>query len=94
MRWFRIREAKYIDSELRNTFEQYGVTVMQQLLSTRTNFLYKGSWIKTPDIQEPLLLWLTEQHDRAERKETWSLSMEAAITVFVLFELVLSLRHL
>jgi len=32
---------------------------------------------------DSLLPWLTEQYDRAERKETWSPSMEFAITVFV-----------
>jgi hypothetical protein len=35
--------------------------------------------------------WLTEQYDRAERRETWSITMEAAITVFVAFELMFSI---
>jgi len=37
--------------------------------------------------------WLTEQYDRAERKETWSLTLEAAITVFVAFELAISVMN-
>ncbi len=37
--------------------------------------------------------WLTEQYDRAERRETWSITMEAAITVFVLVELIFSLLN-
>jgi hypothetical protein len=40
---------------------------------------------------EPVLHWLTEQYDRAERKETWSLTMEIAITVFVLGEVTMSI---
>jgi len=35
-----------------------------------------------------LLPWLTEQYDRAERKETWNLTMEAAITLLVGIEVV------
>src|SRR6267154_2808026 len=37
--------------------------------------------------EHSILGWLTEQYDRAERKETWSITMEVAITVFVFFEL-------
>lgn len=37
------------------------------------------------------LRWLVEQYDRAERRETWSITMEAAITIFVLAELILAL---
>jgi hypothetical protein len=45
-----------------------------------------------------MLLWLKEQYDREERKETWLITMEAAITIFVAAELVMSiidfcLRH-
>jgi hypothetical protein len=39
------------------------------------------------------LKWLVEQYDRQERKETWSITMEASITVFVLAELVLALVY-
>jgi len=72
-----------INSGLRQTFEQYGVESMQVTLATTNYFLHNG---KIGD----LLPWLTEQYDRKERKATWSLTMEAAITIFVAFELVLS----
>jgi hypothetical protein len=36
------------------------------------------------------LPWMTEQYDRAERKETWGLFMEIAITIFVAIEAVLA----
>jgi len=35
-------------------------------------------------------LWLREQYDRAEKKETWLITMEIAITLFVFFELIVS----
>lgn len=90
MRWIRIREAKGIDPDLRAIFEQNGVTVMQQLLAAgRATILYKRQWTNPWDVRESLMPWLTEQYDRAERRETWSLTMEVAITVFVLAELVL-----
>lgn len=37
------------------------------------------------------MAWLTEQYDRAERKETWSITMEAAIVVLIVVEIVLSI---
>jgi len=90
MRWFRIREAK-IDPDLRTTLEQYGVTVIQQVLSVASNFRYKGKTIWVEEVREPVLAWLTERYDREQRKETWSLTMEVAITVLVAAELVMSI---
>jgi hypothetical protein len=87
MRWIRIREAK-IDPELRETFERYGVATMQVMLTTTARFQHKEGHIMAEKVLESLLPWLTEQHDIADRKETWSLTMEAAITVFVLAELL------
>jgi hypothetical protein len=43
-----------------------------------------------PIVQKHAGDWLTEQYDRAERKETWSITMEAAITVFVIIETMFS----
>jgi hypothetical protein len=43
-----------------------------------------------PGCREAAAEWLTEQYDRAERRETWSITMEAAITVFVGVELIIS----
>jgi hypothetical protein len=94
MRWFRIRKAVVPESD-RNTFERFGESVLGLILSS--------GYHPAPSVPELQTLysdptrgrnardWLTEQFDRAERKETWSLTMEAAITVFVAFELTLSL---
>ena len=89
MRWFRIRKAE-IDAELRGTFEQHGVATMQTLLATTSWFWHKGKSVMAQNVHDDLLPWLTEQYDRADRKETWSLTMEAAITVFVVTEVLLS----
>jgi hypothetical protein len=90
VRWLRIRKSN-IDPGLRKTFERYGMVTMQVLLATNnTSFRHKGNLTTVQRVEDSLLAWLTEQYDRAERKETWLVSMEAAITVFVLAELVLS----
>ncbi len=93
MRLWSIRKAQ-IDKELRTTFEQYGVATMQMLLALGDYFRHKGEVLEVRDAEERLLPWLTEQYDRAERKEHWTLLMEAAITVFVAAELFLTLFRL
>ena len=90
MRWIRIRKAK-IDPELRETFERYGEATMQTLLATTNYFVHKGKEITAMQARSDLLPWLTEQYDRAERKETWLLTMEVAITIFVVLEGVITL---
>jgi len=75
-------------------FEQYGVAVMQQILATNYYLEYKGKTVMASDMSDSLLPWLTEQYDRAERRETWSIMMEVAITVFVAAELGLSIFSL
>jgi len=40
-----------------------------------------------------VMAWLTEQYDRAERKEGWTLVMEAAVTVLVAAELFFSITN-
>jgi hypothetical protein len=90
MRWFRIRKAE-IDPELRETFERHGVATMQAILATTNYFHHKGGTLMAQNVLPDLLPWLTEQYDRAERKETWSLTMEFAITVFVAAELLFSI---
>jgi hypothetical protein len=88
MRWLNIRKAK-IDPDLRKTFEQYGIMTMQTLVGTNATFFrHKGSLTTVQMVEQPLLAWLTEQYDRTDRKETWSLTMEVAITIFVLGELI------
>jgi len=93
MRLFSIRRAQ-IDPELRTTFEQHGITTMQMLLATGDFFRHKGQAFLVRDAEASLLPWLTEQYDRAERKEHWTLLMEAAITLFVAAELFLTLFRL
>ena len=87
MRWFRIRKAKELSPALRQIFEQYGVATMQSILAT-TNYLrlQNGRAVNADDLRPDLLPWLTEQYDRAERKETWLITMEAAITILVALE--------
>lgn len=89
MRWFTIRKAN-IDRDLREAFEQYGVSVMQLNLALGDYIQHKGKTILIKDILIPLSEWLTEQYDNAERKETWTLTMEFAIVTFVA-ELIFSI---
>jgi hypothetical protein len=92
MRWFKIRKAP-IPPEIRKQLEQYGVAIVQSLATGSNAGLSVGG--NQPIYHLPQILgWLTEQYDRAERKETWSITMEVAITVFVLSELLLSLISL
>src|SRR6266576_2405114 len=87
MRWIHIRRAD-IDPELRKTFERYGIATMQMILATTNYFQHLDKQLMAQNVRDDLLPWLTEQYDRAERKETWSLTMEAAITAFVLIEVM------
>src|ERR1039457_3940716 len=95
MRWFRIRKDKKLDAELRKTFERYGVIAIQVALAASNTIVHEEKFLRldTEPTSKSVLSWLTEQHDRTERKETWSITMEAAITIFVGVELFLSLVH-
>lgn len=88
----RIRTAN-IDPQLRETFERYGVAVMQHLLGTNNAFVHEGGLRNARNDSPSLLPWLTEQYDRTERKETWSMLMEIAIVLFVAAELVFSIAN-
>ena len=90
MRWIRIRKPA-IDPELRKTFERYGTATMQMILATTNYFQHLDKQLMAQNVRDDLLPWLTEQYDRAERKETWSLTMDAAITVFVAIEVLPSI---
>jgi hypothetical protein len=72
MRWFKVRNAD-IPAGLRTNFEQYGVGGVQSW-QTRKQYASEDPEGK---IRAAALAWLTEQFDLAERKETWSLTMEA-----------------
>ena len=83
MRWFTIRRAK-IDPELRKTFERHGAAIMQAMLANpHSSFRYRGGQQSVQNYQDELLPWLTEEYDKADRKQTWSMTMEIAITLFV-----------
>ena len=75
MRWHYHKAD--IDTELRRTFERYGVVTMQMILANDQRFRHKGSitslYFFDPDrhitVQDDLLSWLAEQHDIQETKE-------------------------
>jgi hypothetical protein len=94
MRWFEIQTAK-ITPEMRELLEQYGPETMRTLLLVPNNVLENNGLRTTvADSRGFVLQWLKEQTDREERKETWLITMECAITVFVLFELAISIWSL
>lgn len=91
MRWFTIRSAK-IDPKLRETFEQHGMGTMQQfLVNQNMTFWHHGQWSTAANVRADFLAWLTERYDVDDLKETWNLTMEAAIVVLILVELALIL---
>jgi hypothetical protein len=93
LRWIQIRVAD-IDPALRQTFERHGVGTMQALLASHDRvFEHEGYGIDAKSVRDSLLAWLTEQYDREERKETWHITMEAAIAVFVGIEVFHLLIH-
>jgi membrane carboxypeptidase/penicillin-binding protein len=91
MRLIKIRRAQ-ISTEDREMYEHFGVSFIQIVLSVTNSFEYKGKFIQPGNqaTQQSMLLWLTEQHDLSERKESWLLLMEIAITVLVAAELFIS----
>jgi hypothetical protein len=100
MRW-HYHEAD-IDTELRKTFERHGVVTMQMILANDQHFRHKGNLTslnlfdvdRHVTVQDDLFSWLTEQHDIEDTEQTWSLTMEIAITVLVAAELVVGLWQL
>jgi hypothetical protein len=92
---FRVHTAN-IDPDLRRTFERYGVIGMQVVMGTHHHFLHQGRWCAAADtpMATDLLAWLTEKAEGAERWETVSLTMEAAIIVLIVVEIVLSIISL
>jgi hypothetical protein len=93
MRWFKIRKAR-IDDRLRETFERYGTGTMQAILAGPKWFHHDGQQRTVQDYLFDLLAWLTEEYDKAERKQTWSITMEVFITGFVGTELLIELLRL
>jgi hypothetical protein len=92
MRWFRIRRANILP-RYREHFEELGAEIVRayftQPIGTVVYQDAEGKWTVRA-LHEPMQLWLREQYDRAEREESWLITMEVAITVFVAFELIMS----
>lgn len=93
MRWLRIRQAE-LPQQYRDKFEELGSEIVRAYLTQGPGFVVwtqDGSPTTVAMARPYMQCWLREQYDRAERKETWSLAMEVAITVLVLSELVISI---
>jgi hypothetical protein len=84
MRWFRIQEAA-IEAESRQMFEERGQDTIRSYVPIQgwTMRRPSGGSATELEIRGPMLEWLKEQYDRAERRETWLITMEAAITILV-----------
>lgn len=91
MKWLRINRAA-IDPEVRRIFEERGSETIRTLLPNETLAmdLPNGKTLQVYELRNPMLLWLKEQYDREERRETWLITMECAITIFVAAELLMS----
>jgi hypothetical protein len=84
MRWFSIATAK-IPAEIRQALEQRGAETMRVLLLQGNSVIEtaEGKRSTVDDNRAYILSWLKEQADQEERRETWLLTMEVAITLFV-----------
>lgn len=91
LKTLRIRKAD-IDPKLRARLERYGVPVIQQMLS-HVRFRDDEDFANVESYQVKIMAWLTEEHDRAERKANVSLAMEAGILILVALEVVHILWH-
>jgi hypothetical protein len=87
----KIRKA-VIDAPLRARFERYGVPVIQQMLS-HVRFRDEQDFANVETYQVQIMAWLTEEHDRAERKANVSLAMEAGILILVALEVAHIIWH-
>jgi hypothetical protein len=98
MRWFTIRKAVSLTKEERDTLERFGAATVAALIyggfSGPLNTEPQKSLYENSTMRQHALEWLTEEYDRAERRETWLITMEAAVTVFVAAELLLSILAL
>jgi len=92
MRWFRIRKAN-IKPRHREHFEELGVEIVRAYFTQPVGVVVwrddMGTWT-VQALREPMQFWLREQYDRTERKETWLITMEIAITILVAAELFMS----
>ena len=79
MRLLTIRDAE-IPLESRELFEQFGSIVIASVLagSSAPRPEPLRDIYNKPEVAEYAARWLTEQYDKNDRKESWSLVMEAA----------------
>ena len=92
MRWFRTRRAG-IPSRHRQRFEELGAEIVRAYFTQPVGVIVysdDNGDHTVRELHDPMQLWLREQYDRAERKETWLISMEIAITLFVASELFMA----
>jgi hypothetical protein len=93
MRWFLIRKAK-VSRAWREEFESMGVEIVRSYFTQpRGTIMFEnegGQW-SVQQLHQPMQVWLREQYDRAERRETWLIAMEIAITILVAAELAMSI---
>jgi hypothetical protein len=93
MKWWRIKRAD-IDPSFRAMFEEQGAETVRSFLAALPGMVFtrhEDTVVTVQQVRLPMQKWLKEQYDRAERRETWLITMEVAITVFVASELILSL---
>jgi len=91
MKWFCIRKAK-IPLSSRTMFERYGVNIISAVIAGGATGELHSIAANVANLRDHALEWLTEQFDRAERKDAWSITMEAAITIFVAVETVIAMH--
>ena len=93
---FRIRQANISPSD-RKHFEELGLEIVRAYFtSPRGVVVYRDErgTHTVEELHQAMQSWLGEQYDRVERKENFMMMMmEIAITVFVAFELFLSVLN-
>jgi hypothetical protein len=92
MKWFRIKRAE-IEADKRELFEERGLDTVRGYVTMPDWTMRRsdGTVVPRGELRKPMMLWLKEQYDRAERRETWLITMEIAITVLVAAELFMSI---
>ena len=92
MRWFRVRKAN-IKPRYREHFEELGVEIVRAYFTQPIGVVVwedeERRWT-VQALREPMQFWLREQYDHTERKDTWLMTMEVAITILVAAELLMS----
>jgi hypothetical protein len=91
VKWLRIKRAE-IDPEFREMFEARGLDTVRAYVAVPGFNMRRrdGTLVTEREMRPAMQMWLKEQYDRADRKETWSLAMEISITFLVAAELLMS----